>query len=259
MQRNFSFLNDLTDDDKRLLSRFLDWTEMAEEKYITKHSAFLDARQCMLCDKVMASVKYENYLLWGGYEGAERKMLCVFPPYSDEDIKSSFPMTAVTFRYRSEDKLDHRDFLGSLMALGITRDCVGDILVGEGLTSVFVKDTAVRDVMSVSKIGRVGVKTVEGFAPETLTTPVFREITGTVASLRLDSVLSLALRISREKAAALIKGGTVEISHVRCIQTSKIVEVGEKISARGFGKFFVRSVDGMSHKDRLHITICKYI
>ena len=159
MQRNFSFLTDITDDDKRLLSRFLDWTEMAEEKYITKHSAFLDERQCRLCEKVMASVKYENYLLWGGYEGAERKMLCVYPQYGDENIIESFPMQAVTFRFRLEDKLSHRDFLGSLMALGITRGCVGDILVNSGSASVFVKDTVVRDVLGISKIGRVGVKT----------------------------------------------------------------------------------------------------
>lgn len=258
-QRNFSFLNDLTDDDKRLLSQFLDWTEMAEEKYITKYSAFLDERQCGLCDKVMASVKYENYLLWGGYENAERRMLCVYPQYGDEDIKNSFPMTAVTFRYRAEDKLDHRDFLGSLMALGITRGCVGDILVGEGRTAVFVKDTAAADVMGVTKIGRVGVRAEEGFDASAVKEPEFREISGTVASLRLDSVVSLALRISREKAAALIKGGAVEIFHAKADQPSRSVEVGDKISARGYGKFLVKSVDGVSHKDRLHITICKYI
>lgn len=258
-QRNFSFLQNLTDEDKRLLSQFLDWTEMADEKYITKHSAFLDERQCELCEKVMASVKYENYLLWGGYKNAERKMLCVYPQYGDDDIIGSFPMKAITFRYRPEDKLDHRDFLGSLMALGITRGCVGDILVGDGRTAVFVKDTAVTDVMSVSKIGRVGVKAEEGFDPSAIKEPEFREISGTVASLRLDSVVSLALRISREKAAALIKGGAVEISHTRVEQPSRTVEVGNKISARGYGKFLVKSVDGVSHKDRLHITICKYI
>ncbi|MBQ8967935.1 YlmH/Sll1252 family protein [Ruminococcus sp.] len=258
-KRNFSFLTDLSDDDKRLLSRFLDWTELAEEKYITKYSAFLDERQCRLCEKVMASVKYENYLLWGGYEGAERKMLCVYPQYSDENIKDGFPMSAVTFRYRTEDKPDHRDFLGSLMALGITRDSVGDILVGEGRTSVFVKDTALRDVLAVSKVGRIGVKSEEGFDSSVIKAPEFREMTGTVASLRLDCVVSMALRISREKAAVLIKGGTVEISHAKCDQPSKIVEVGDKISARGYGKFLVKSVDGVSHKDRLHITVCKYI
>ena len=257
--RNFSFLKDISDDDKRLLSSFLEWTEMAEEKYITKYSAFLDERQCMLCEKVMSSVKYENYLLWGGYENAERKMLCVYPDYSDEDIKNTFPMQAVTFRYRKEDKLDHRDFLGALMSLGITRGCVGDILVGEGRTSVFVKDTALQDVRGVSKIGRVGVSIEDGFDTAAIKEPSFREITGTVASLRLDSVVSLALRLSREKAAVLIKGGSVEISHMHCEQISRTVEVGDKISVRGYGKFLIRSVDGISHKDRLHITICKYI
>ena len=143
-RRDLSFLNDVSNDDKIMLSRFLDWTEMAEEKYITKYSAFLDERQCMLCEKVMASVKYENYLLWGGYEGAERKMLCVYPQYGDDDIKNSFPMTAVTFRFRNEDRLDHRDHLGSLMALGITRDSVGDILVGDpdGVVVVHPADAA---------------------------------------------------------------------------------------------------------------------
>ena len=257
--RNFSFLNDPSDDDKRLLSTFLDWTEMADEKYITKFSAFLDERQCRLCEKVMASVKYENYLLWGGYENAERKMLCVYPQYGNDDIINSYPMQAVTFRYRTEDKLDHRDFLGSLMALGITRGCVGDILVNSGTASVFVKDTIARDVLGISKIGRVGVKAEEGFDPHTVREPEFREITGTVASLRLDSVLSLALRISREKASALIKGGTVEISHEKTDQPSRTVEPGDKISAKGHGKFLLKSVDGVSHKDRIHITICKYI
>lgn len=257
--RDLSFLNDISEDDKRLLSRFLDWTDMAGEKYITKYSAFLDERQCRLCEKVMASVKYENYLLWGGYEGAERKMLCVYPQYGNDDIIGSFPMTAVTFRYRKEDKPDHRAFLGSLMALGITRDSVGDILVGEGSTSVFVKDTAARDVLGISKVGRIGVKPEEGFDAASIKAPEFREITGTVASLRLDCVLALALRISREKAAALIKGGAVEVSHVRTDRVGSQVEVGDKISARGYGKFLVKSVDGVSHKDRLHITVCKYI
>ena len=257
--KDLSFLNDITEDDKRLMSRFLDWTEMAEEKYITKYSAFLDERQCRLCEKVMASVKYENYLLWGGFDGAERKMLCVYPQYSDDDIKTGFPMKAVTFNYRAEDKLSHRDFLGSLMALSITRECVGDILVGEGKTAVFVKDTVLNDVFGISKIGRVGVKTNEGFDVSLVKSPEFKEIIGTVASLRLDSVLSLALRISREKAAALIKSGAVEVSHVRTDRVGKQLEVGDNISARGYGKFLIKSVDGVSHKDRLHITICKYI
>ena len=158
--RNLSFLQGITDDDTNLLCKILDWAEAAEEKYLTKFSFFLDERQCGLCTQTLASVKCENYKLWGGYEDAERKILCVYPPYGEVSCED-FPMKAVTFNYRQEDKLSHRDFLGAIMALQIKRECVGDILVGHGSTSVFVKDTAVADVLSLQKIGRVGVKTSE--------------------------------------------------------------------------------------------------
>ena len=68
----------------------------ADEKYITKFSAFLDERQCQLCEKLMASVKYENYRLWGGYENAARRMLCVYPEYGEAESED-FPITAITF------------------------------------------------------------------------------------------------------------------------------------------------------------------
>ena len=77
----YQFLPDLSEDDIRLLDRVSDWIMAADEKYITKFSAFLDERQCLLCEKLMASVKYENYRLWGGYENAARRMLCVYPEY----------------------------------------------------------------------------------------------------------------------------------------------------------------------------------
>ena len=83
----------------------------ADEKYITKFSAFLDERQCLLCEKLMASVKYENYRLWGGYENAARRMLCVYPEYGDLVESEDFPITAITLLYRKEDKITHRDIL----------------------------------------------------------------------------------------------------------------------------------------------------
>lgn len=258
-RRNFSFLNNITDEDRTLLSRVLDWAETAEEKYVTRCSFFMDERQCGQCEQVLRSVKYENYMLWGGYENAEREMLCVYPPYS-EDIKENFPIVPVTFVYRKEDRLSHRDFLGSLMALQIKRECVGDILVGEGSTAVFLKDTVAQDVLSsLHKIGRVGVKTETGFDINSAPKTEFREISGTVASLRADSVISLALRISREKASTLIIGGSAEINHLKTESPKKIMETGDKFSVRGYGKFLLRSIDGTSKKDRLHITVCKYI
>ena len=80
---------DLNEDDIRLLDRVSDWIMAADEKYITKFSAFLDERQCLLCEKLMASVKYENYRLWGGYENAARRMLCVYPEYGEAESEDT--------------------------------------------------------------------------------------------------------------------------------------------------------------------------
>ena len=258
-EKNFSFLKGITDDDRIMLSRLLDWTYMAEEKYVTKYSFFMDERQWALCEQVLASNKFENYLLWGGFDNAVRRVIGIFPPYSDMD-KKDFPIVPLTFEYRKEDKLSHRDFLGSLMGLKISRECVGDILVGEGRSVAFVRDTVADEVLAnVRKIGRVGVKVSVGFDESAVAEVKFQELSGTVASLRVDSVLSLALRISREKANVLIKSTGVEINHVLCNMPKTLVQEGDKFSVRGFGKFILLSVNGATKKDRLHITVGKYI
>lgn len=118
---------DLSEDDIRLLDRVSDWIMAADEKYITKFSAFLDERQCLLCEKLMASVKYENYRLWGGYENAARRMLCVYPEYGEAESED-FPITAITLLYRKEDKITHRDILGSLMGLRIKETALATFL-----------------------------------------------------------------------------------------------------------------------------------
>ncbi|MBR1863480.1 MAG: RNA-binding protein [Ruminococcus sp.] len=257
-KRELSFLHDITDEDRILLNKFLDWSEMAQEKYVRKFSFFLDERQQVLCTKVMASVKFEDYQLWGGREGAERKVLCVYPEYGRPE-REDIPIKAVTFTYRREDRLSHRDILGSLMGLKIDRSCVGDILVGEGKSCIFVVDTVLADVLSVTRVGRTGVKSSEGFDPDLAVTESFKEITGTVASLRFDSILSLGLRISREKAAALIKSGSAEVGHMKADQPKRLLQEGDVFSVRGYGKFIFRSVNGKTGKDRIHITISKYI
>ena len=259
MKRDLSFLSGLTDEDEVLLSKILNWAEMAQEKYITKFSFFLDERQCALCEKVLDSVKFRDRIFWGGYDEAQRKVLCIKAPYSNVSYED-FPVTPLTFTFRKEDKLSHRDFLGALMSQMIDRDCVGDIVVNEGKAAVFLMDTVAQDIIySLNKIGRVGVKCEVGFDPAIKPEISFKEMNGTVASLRIDCVAALALRLSREKTAALIKSGALEINHVRTQRPDTAVNEGDSFSVRGYGKFLLRSINGRSNKDRSLITVCKYI
>lgn len=257
-QKNLSFLGDISNEERIVLNKIIDWSIMADEKFITKYSGFFDERMIDLCSNVLDSVKYENYISWGGYKDADRKVLCVYPPYEEIDL-NKFPIKPIKFTFREQDKLHHRDFLGALMSQQISRDCIGDILVGNGTAYVFVKYSIADLILPIHKVGRIGVKVSEGFDDKFVPKQDFREIHGTVASMRADCIFSLAFGVSREKAAAIIKSGNAEIDHSMCSQPSKPVEEGSKFSAKGYGKYLLKAVDGISRKERIHITIYKYI
>lgn len=258
-RKDYSFLPEITDEDVFLLDRVSEWFTASEEKYVTRYSAFLDERQCELCRRLAASRGFGRYLLWGGYEGSERNMLGVFAPF-EEMTADSFPIRAVTFSYREADRLTHRDFLGALMSLELTRDSIGDIIVGSGRSTVFLRDTVAQEVLfSVRKIGRVGVSAGEGFSAADLPEHEFREITGFAASLRADCVLAIALGTSREKAARLIRSVGIAVDHIVKYSPDTKLAAGSGFSVKGHGKFLLKSIDGVSKKDRIHITVCKFV
>ena len=78
-------------------------------------------------------------MLWGGYEDAQRRMFAAFPKELLPDSER-FPVISIYLSFRKEDSLSHRDFLGALMGLGIKREALGDILVGEGRCVLFCKE-----------------------------------------------------------------------------------------------------------------------
>lgn len=248
---------ELTDEDKILVSHIRDMTELCEKTYKPRFSAFLDERQAVIAVSAMSSLRWESYKLFGGYEEASRKVLGVFPPFFDEEAE--FPIAVLKFSYREADKLTHRDFLGSFMSKQIKREMLGDIIVSNGSTTAFVYDTVKHTLMSeTGKVGSVGVKVSEGNASELNVSQAFIEKSGTVSSLRLDSVIAMAAGISRGKAVSLIKGGQVTVMYVIEESASFMLSEGDVFSVRGIGKFLLYSVNGTTKKDRIHITVKKY-
>ncbi len=252
-----SYYAKLPEDDRILVSHILDMIEICERSYQPKFSFFLDERQVILAENVMQEQHYEHYSFFGGYDNASRKILGIFPPYWDSE--ESFPVTALSIKYRESDKLTHRDFLGVFMSKQIKRNMLGDIVVGKGITTVFVYNT-VKDMLlsEISKIGSVGVKISETESFDLQVEQSFTEKTGTVSSMRLDSVVSVASGLSREKSANLIKGGNVTVMYNVVETPSYQMSEGEIFSVRGSGKFILFSVNGKTKKDRIHITIKKY-
>ncbi len=253
------YLDRLSGEDRLFASHVEDMAELCGKNHTARFSAFLDGRQRNIAESVLGGMGFENSMFFGGYDGAERVVLGVFPPYSDCD-ESAFPMKCLSFIYRKEDRLSHRDFLGSFTACGIDRSMIGDIIVNDGYTAAFVYNTAADALMSeIRKIGRTGVKILAEDNPVISVSGKFAEINGTVPSLRTDCVIGLAVKLSREKTARLIRAGSVSVNYAQSLSVSDEMKCGDIFSVRGYGKFILSSIDGKTKKDRLHICIKKYI
>lgn len=249
--------SDKTDDFFR--AKIQNIISIAENQGYPKFSSFLDEVQQRTATEVLRLCHCNNYRFFGGLDECGRKMLGIAPDYMEaEDL--DFPISVLEVRFHKDYQLSHRDFLGSLMALQIKREKVGDILVSEGLAVIFVQED-LKDfvIQNIEKIGRVGVALRE--VTESPIRPVqeFKEISGTVASLRIDCILALITRLSRTKAAELISSGRVMVQYAEVDSANLIVKPGDVVSVRGYGKFILLDEIHETKKGRFHIKINQYV
>lgn len=250
----------LSSDEELFASKIEDMFNLVENKNISKFSHFLDERQQEICKAVAADfVGSHEYYFDGGYNEAGRKMLCILADYDSREYVNT-PIESVTFAFRKQDKLTHRDFLGSLMALRIKREFIGDILVSEGMAVVFTTETMLEVILSeITKIGKIGVALSRGHGDLSEFKQKFQTISGTVSSMRLDCVLSMVMNIGRDKASQIIRSGSVSVNHVPCGDRSSCVNQGDIISVRGFGRVKISEIGSRTKKDRIHLECSKYL
>ncbi len=253
--------------DRLFSARLADLAKRCERECCGVFSRFLDERQCaeaeLWCRQSTELAGGElKYGFFGGFPDARRRMLGIYPEYFAGCIEESVPIKCLTFTFRQEDRLSHRDFLGSFMALQLKRETVGDIAVSEGIAQAAATEVAARDMISsITKIGRVGVKITDS-RPFELTleeTAKFKEIGGTAASMRLDCVVALAANVSRERAALLIRSEKTDVNHFTVTSVSHELKEGDILSVRGCGRFLISGINGVTKKNRIHIILKKYI
>lgn len=247
----------ISDRDKLFCSKLDDAVELCLTRQKPYFFSFISERKQVVAEDYLKSIYFENYAFFGGYENSERKVLGLF---FDEPCNDDFPVSPIVFKYRKCDKLSHRDFLGALMSLGIEREAVGDILVGEGRCVVFVK-SELKDYITtqISKIGNVGFS-FEEFKESDL--PKGRgkeEKVYIVSSLRLDNVVAAISGLSREKTKALILSGCVGVNFVPTQNVSQTLKNETTLTIRGRGKFILNGVLGETKKNRIRISVLHYI
>lgn len=249
--------------DELTISRIEDIISQCRDGYYVTATGLLDSHEQALARAASRNAAGVRSLMYGGYPGAERRMLVCVPadiPMTDEEATEDLLCILRVTKPAISRELTHRDYLGSMLGLGIDRSVTGDILVREdGADIIVLPDIADFLAREYEQVGRVHVKAEktrlsELIIPEQKT----RIIRDTVPSARLDNIISAAFKLSRTKAAEAIRGGIVSVDHIECLKPDAKVEEGSSLVLRGKGKAVLKEIGGESKKGRSWIVIEKY-
>lgn len=246
----------VSEEDRLLTARVSD-AILAASAYSTRFIGFLDSHSAAVVSD--AARQYPYMRLYGGYEDAERVFAAFYAEFCEPE-NNDYPIVPVTVLSRNSVTLSHRDYLGSLMSLGITRESVGDILCEPGRAVVFLASGVADYVIGqLDRVGGEGVKIERGYTLPLPQMGGFEEIRLTVASERLDCAVSALCSKSRTFAAEAIESGIVAINSVACENVTRKLRAGDKLTVRGVGKFRIDDLSQVTRKGRLVLIAQKYI
>ncbi len=260
------------EDNKIAFARLDDMLKRAERGEVVV-GGFVSPRELRVFTEYLnGKGAHGRYLCFGGYEDAERKRIFILPDYITnadkyEDVSQYLdkePTEALLVSGSGYRKLSHRDVLGSLLALGIERDVIGDVAFFDdnGFSAIVFCDAVISDFI-IGELSRVAndavkVKRIEidiDFKPY----HSFLHISDTVASSRIDSVVAALCSLSREKARAVVVSELVEVDFALEARPDRQISAPCTVSVRGYGRFKVNSVSEPTRKGRLRLDADKYL
>ncbi len=250
-----------TDDDRLLLAKLWDKINSGMQRAVPAFTGFLTPREQVMSRYLFGDG--DGLFYFGGYEGAERRILCYLPEYMDESFLSGpgAPVVCLRATFYQGDSPSHRDFLGALTGTGIAREAAGDILVCRESCDFFVtSEIAPYVLQNFTFAGRTKIH-LSSVPLSTVRIPEanVKVVKGTLTSLRLDSVISAGFQISRGAAGKYISAGRASLDGIPCEKPDRPVSQGQTVSVRGLGKILLKSVGGQTKKGRTAVTVHRYL
>ena len=244
------------DDIGRLTKRFAELAERADRSSIWQYSKFLTIAEQAELLKLRLPVPVT---LCGGIDGAERRIAC----FGSEALMGCEPEPPIEcvrispLNPRFSGELTHRDYLGALMALGVTRDVMGDIIVSGSEAYLFCLDQiAAYMIDELHEVGRTSVKAELSDPPES-TSESGEEISIVIASERLDALIAAVWKLPREEAKALCEKGLVYVDSRLRERAGDRIDEGAAVSVRGRGRFIYVGLDRETKKGKLRVRVKK--
>ncbi len=246
-----------------LKDRIYDLAKAANRREQITYSGFLNLDELHTVSSLPVRDLGVSLVLFGGYEFAERQIAACVPDALC-DSKEPFPIACLKITQKgqafSDKSLSHRDYLGALLHLGIERTTLGDILVSEDSASVFCLDHIAEFIInSLTRVRHVYVTAAPVTSQEDFPRLRTEEKKGSVASLRLDSLLSIAFGGSRSSLMKEIRAGNVYVNSRQILSASYVPKEDDRISLRKKGKFQYKGKNGTTRKGRVQVTILRYL
>lgn len=249
--------------------RLLESANLAYQKGIVVYTDFLGLAEQDLFFRNLHQFPPVSYSCYGGKEEAERYCICFDGSMDSFSLRKTvaaepqnFPIICIRITpsaFKFSEVLTHRDYLGAILHLGIARTKIGDIYVKEKEAYVFciasIADFLCRELITVK---HTAVHTEIVLPEADLLKNVFKEISGTVASMRLDAFLPLAFQSSRSSLVSYIEGGKTYINGRLATKSGEILVPGDIVSVRGMGRFQITDINQRTRKGRISVTIKKY-
>lgn len=230
----------------------IDRNEYSDNNYL----GFLNEREAATACSYLSNRRIP-YKLYGGYENADR----VFISLKSDESFSMYPITAVLISSKGKRTLSHRDYLGSLMGIGIKRECIGDIiLLSDNKAVVFLRNDIVIYVTNeLSKVANENVTVCEYYGDTNSFSKRTSEENILVTSMRIDNVISAFLNCSRSQTADLISEKRVFVNYYQVTKASTTLSESDVVSIRGKGKFIVGKQEGKTKRERIILSVMRYV
>jgi RNA-binding protein YlmH len=247
-------------DEHHFVDKAWEWISQASEQHMVKRTDFLDPRQAVIL--MALAQKTDNVVIRfdGGYEGAERKRALIAPDYHVDMEDLGIEVLSIVGGDSKFLTLTHGDFMGSILGLGMKRDKIGDIHVREsGCHCLVAAEASSYLHLQLQQVHKVLVQTeiipLEQFQQVVVN---LEELQISVASLRMDGIVSDVFRLSRAKVLIPIKAGKCRVNWKVEEDPSKSLNEGDLISVQGLGRFKVLEIEGMSKKGRIRLKIGRF-
>lgn len=254
-------------EDKILLAKVLDKIEFCKTKNKIEYTNFLDMYQLGLVKSFLNKIQIFNYIFYGGYESAERKVLIIYPEnYTDKMIEKNYNKIVKVVRINLpldlQGKYSHRDYLGGIIKLGIVREKIGDILVNKtGADIIIINDAETFLLQNLNSLTRFNMSNItsEDIKDLQIIESKKERLKIIVASLRLDNFVAELARCSRNKAIEIINTERVFVNYQNEIKKTKQIKQGDVITIRGKGRFSIKEMIGNTRNGRYIVEVEKFV